>query len=269
MINLARERQEERYDEVPFLTIRRAYIDVLRAGQRKHMIHGLVELDVTCARTRIERHDVETGEHLSFTAFIAHCVAAAVDEHRIVQAYRSRGRLIMFHDVDVNLQVEAALDDQPVVKSIIVREANRKSVAEITDEIRRAEREGSDERRYRGIAAFVRVPGPLRTLAWRAIMRRPVLVKRFGGTVGLSSVGMFGAAGGWGIPIAPPTLMVTVGGIAKKPRFVDGELCERELLGVTLSFDHDVVDGAPATRFSRRLAELVESAYGLAPGTPV
>jgi pyruvate/2-oxoglutarate dehydrogenase complex dihydrolipoamide acyltransferase (E2) component len=28
-------------------------------------------------------------------------------------------------------------------------------------------------------------------------------------------------------------------------------------------FDHDVVDGAPATRFTRRLVELIESGYGL------
>ncbi len=35
--------------------------------------------------------------------------------------------------------------------------------------------------------------------------------------MGLSSVGMVGPAGGWGIPIALPTLMVTVGGIATKP----------------------------------------------------
>jgi pyruvate/2-oxoglutarate dehydrogenase complex dihydrolipoamide acyltransferase (E2) component len=82
---------------------------------------------------------------------------------------------------------------------------------------------------------------------------------------------MFGSGGGWGIPIAPPTLMVTVGGISTQPRLVDGELCNREFLSVTLSFDHDVVDGAPAARFSRRLAELVESADGLAraEGTPI
>jgi pyruvate/2-oxoglutarate dehydrogenase complex dihydrolipoamide acyltransferase (E2) component len=62
--------------------------------------------------------------------------------------------------------------------------------------------------------------------------------------------------------------MVTVGGIAKKPRFVGGRLCDRDLLCVTLSFDHDIVDGGPATRFSRRLAELVEGADGLGPIPP-
>jgi hypothetical protein len=46
--------------------------------------------------------------------------------------------------------------------------------------------------------------------------------KRFGGTIGLSSIGMFLAGSGWGIPIAPPTLMITIGGITTKPRYLDG-----------------------------------------------
>ena len=70
--------------------------------------------------------------------------------------------------------------------------------------------------------------------------------------------------GGWlGIPIAPPTLMITVGGIATKPHYVDGDLQARELLDLTISVDHEVVDGAPAARFARRLAELIEQADGL------
>ena len=37
----------------------------------------------------------------------------------------------------------------------------------------------------------------------------------------------------------------------------------RELLTLTVAFNHDVIDGAPATRFTRRLVELIESGYGL------
>lgn len=193
-----------------------------------------------------------------------HCVATAVDGDRIVHAYRRRNRLVLFGDVDVNTQIEADLRGQQVVKSIIVRGVNRKSVEQISDEIRRAQREGAeDERRYRGTVAFVTLPAFVRALVWRAVMANPRWFKRFGGTVGMSSVGMFGSGGGWGIPIAPPTLMITVGGIATKPRLIGGELQDRELLSVTLSFDHDIVDGAPAARFSQRLAALVESAHGL------
>ena len=57
--------------------------------------------------------------------------------------------------------------------------------------------------------------------------------------------------------------MITVGGIATKPRYVDGGLQARELLDLTISVDHEVVDGAPAARFARRLAELIEQADGL------
>jgi pyruvate/2-oxoglutarate dehydrogenase complex dihydrolipoamide acyltransferase (E2) component len=49
-----------------------------------------------------------------------------------------------------------------------------------------------------------------------------------------------------------------VGGIATKPRYVNGNLEPRELLDITISVDHTVVDGATAARFSRWLADLLE-----------
>ena len=60
-------RPDERHETRPFLKIRRAYIDVLTAGQRKHLIHGLVLLDVTEARRRLH-HDGRGPAPLSFTA---------------------------------------------------------------------------------------------------------------------------------------------------------------------------------------------------------
>jgi hypothetical protein len=44
---------------------------------------------------------------------------------------------------------------------------------------------------------------------------------------------------------------------------VDGRIEPREILNLTVGFDHDVIDGAPAARFARRLVELIESGYGL------
>jgi pyruvate/2-oxoglutarate dehydrogenase complex dihydrolipoamide acyltransferase (E2) component len=54
-----------------------------------------------------------------------------------------------------------------------------------------------------------------------------------------------------------------VGSISWKPAVVDGSIEPREILILTVTFDHDIVDGGPATRFVRRLVELIESAYGL------
>jgi hypothetical protein len=80
--------------------------------------------------------------------------------------------------------------------------------------------------------------------------------------VGFTSVGMFGNSGGWGVGMPNHPLAVTIGGIASKPAVVDGRIEIREFLSVTLSFDHDVVDGAPAARFAQRFVRLVEEAYG-------
>ena len=44
---------------------------------------------------------------------------------------------------------------------------------------------------------------------------------------------------------------------------VDGRIESREYLGITISSGHDIVDEAPAARFTQRLKELIESGYGL------
>ena len=104
------------------------------------------------------------------------------------------------------------------------------------------------------------------------MLARPWWIKRFGGTIAVSSVGMFGDGPGWGIPISPAPLMVTVGGIGPRLVMVDGHLEAREHLSLTISVDHDIVDGAPAARFAARLRQLIENAHGLVaahdPGGP-
>jgi pyruvate/2-oxoglutarate dehydrogenase complex dihydrolipoamide acyltransferase (E2) component len=74
---------------------------------------------------------------------------------------------------------------------------------------------------------------------------------------------MFGEGGGWGIPLAPYTLNVTLGGIGEKPGVMDGRIEIREYLSLTVSFDHDIIDGAPAARFTECFKDLIENAYGL------
>jgi pyruvate/2-oxoglutarate dehydrogenase complex dihydrolipoamide acyltransferase (E2) component len=82
--------------------------------------------------------------------------------------------------------------------------------------------------------------------------------------VTLSAVGMFGKGAGWGIPVSSPSLCwISVGGIGEKREDVDGQSALRDYLSLTVSFDHNMIDGAPATRFTERLKELIESGYGL------
>jgi pyruvate/2-oxoglutarate dehydrogenase complex dihydrolipoamide acyltransferase (E2) component len=75
---------------------------------------------------------------------------------------------------------------------------------------------------------------------------------------------MFGKGhSGWGITTMPHSLSLLVGSMSLKPAVVEGRIEPREILNLTVMFDHDVVDGAPATRFVRRLMELIESGAGL------
>jgi hypothetical protein len=66
--------------------MREASLDLLREARRRHMIHALLEVDVTFARQVLRRHKARTGESLSFTAFVITCLARAVDEDRIIHA---------------------------------------------------------------------------------------------------------------------------------------------------------------------------------------
>ncbi len=98
---------------VPYPKIRRLMAVSCRAAQRKPMIYGLLEVDVTKARQYIREHKAKTGESLSFTVFIIACLAKAVEENKAVQATRQgRKHLIVFEDVDVATQIERDMSGQ-------------------------------------------------------------------------------------------------------------------------------------------------------------
>jgi hypothetical protein len=105
-----------------------------------------------------------------------------------------------------------------------------------------------------------------KALYWDRLLNDPFRMKRQMGTVAVTAVGMFAeirSGSGWGIPIEFHPLTVAIGAIARKPAFVGERVASREFLGMTLMFDHDVIDGAPMAMFLQRFRELVESGYGL------
>jgi pyruvate/2-oxoglutarate dehydrogenase complex dihydrolipoamide acyltransferase (E2) component len=259
------------YQVVPYPKIRRVMAAEFRSSHHTPMIHGLLEVDVSRARAHLRDHQANTGEALSFTAFLIACLAQAVEEHKAVQAFRlGSKRLILFDEVDVLTDIERDVAGQKFVVPHIVRAANRKTVRELHDEIRAAQ--GTDVKNVLKRFPFLFLPAVLfRPFLWAFAWigrRHPRLWKTLVGTVEISAVGMFGNGAGWGIPPAPPTaLMLTVGGIGEKQAVVDGHSAVREYLSLTISVDHDLVDGAPAARFTRRLKELIESGYGLGDST--
>ena len=239
-------------------------VDYMQMAGHRSNVHGLVEVDVTDARERIRTIEAATGTKLSFTAFIVACLATTVAEKPHVQRYRDwRGQIHEFEDVDVNVLIERETDGERVGIPHVIRQANERTVRSIHDEIRRVEAATTD-RPEPGLARLARrLPGFLRRQIWRLPQWFPSRWKRLAGSVAVTSVGMFGTGNGWAISPTNYTLQLTVGGIGTKPRLIDGELRSREFLSLTVTFDHDVVDGAPAARFVQRLGERLESCHGL------
>jgi pyruvate/2-oxoglutarate dehydrogenase complex dihydrolipoamide acyltransferase (E2) component len=255
---------------IPYPKSRRFMEEAIRSTHHKPMMHGLLEVDVTKPRAQLRGVKERTGESPSFTAFIIACLGRAIDEHRYVHALRKgRHHLILFGDVDVLTWIEREIAGQAHVLPCIVRAADRKTFSEIHDEIRAAQVQDLATIDVGGAKASQVLPAwlfrPYFSLATGIGKWFPREWKKRWGTVTLSAVGMEGNGAGWGIPPSSPSICwITVGGIGPKREEVDGQITTRDYLSLTVSCDHNMVDGAPAARFTERLKELIESGYGLA-----
>lgn len=250
---------------------RRAWINALSLSGPTHWMYGLLEIDVTVPRQFITEYKASTGEALSFTGYLVYCLSRAVDENKEVQSYlKGRKQIVLFEDVNVGMMVENHSGEKPFLMGHIIQGANHKTYREIHQEIRNVQTQPPPP--THGMPGWFRrlmlLPWPLSALV-KALMaiatrRDPTIRVSASGTVAVTAVGMFGKGhSGWGIATTPISLSLVVGSIAWKPAVVEGRVEPRQILNLTVLFDHDVVDGAPATRFVRRLIELVESGYGL------
>ncbi len=250
---------------------RRVWLNALHLRGPTYWMYGLLEADVTVARQLIAEHEERTGEALSFTGFLVYCLARAVDENKEVQAYlKGRKQFVIFDDVNVGLMVEHKGGKKGTLMGLVIHGANHKTYREIHDEIRAAQSGPVPQGRGmpKWFLSAMLLPWPLsvlvRTLMSIATRRDPTLRVAAAGTVSVTAVGMFGKGhSGWGITTTPNSLGMVVGSMVWKPAVVEGRIEPREMLNLTVLFDHDVVDGAPATRFTRKLMELIESGYGL------
>jgi pyruvate/2-oxoglutarate dehydrogenase complex dihydrolipoamide acyltransferase (E2) component len=251
--------------ETPYPLNRRLMADGGWLGLQKHTVHGLLELDVTYARDQLRQYKAATGATLSFTAFFLACLGQALDQHKSLHAYRNwRNQIVVFDDVDINTLFEVEGTGQPALRHHILRAVNHKTLSELHAEIRAVQQQSLPSQTTQWIEWFVRLPSCVRRVALRWLFRSPPLIKRYAGTVLVSSVGMFGTGGGWGLPVPNHTLQFTLGGIALKPGIIEKRIEIREYLCVTISFDHNLMDGAPVARFIQYLKELVEGGHGLA-----
>lgn len=261
-----------KYTEIEFPQTRLATVDVGELGRKKHHIHALLELDVTEARQLIKRHRGRTHQPLSFTAWLIKTISSTLQEFPEAHAYISRKKhAIIFEDIDIAITIERTYEGALVPLPYLIRHTNTKGWSEITQEIAQAKAQpvtkndivlGQRQATFT-MRLYYRLPGWMRRLVWRSLLSRPQLAQRQMGSVMITSIGMMGKVNGWFLHTSVHPLSFGIGSIIKKPGVVVNRIEIREFLHITVLLDHDVIDGAPMARFITKLAQNIESGFGL------
>ncbi|MBP7737666.1 MAG: 2-oxo acid dehydrogenase subunit E2 [Spirochaetes bacterium] len=244
--------------------------DVGAMSSMRHHVFGIMEVDVTDARKKIAKLK-KGGRPVSFTSWLLKCIGDVVNKHPVIHGVKKgKRKIIAFNSVDISIMIEKMVGSVPVPIPYIVREANGKSIADIYKEIRAArDQRIEDEGDYvlgesRGrllMYLYYLLPGFMRRLSWKIILSNPKLVKNLMGSVIVTSVGMVANVRGWIIPRSIHPLCFAIGSINPRPGVVNGEICVREYLPITVLIDHDVIDGSPAVRVINELVRALEGGY--------
>jgi len=183
------------------------------------------EADVTAAvelRSRLKR-DFD----LSYTDLIIHAASRALLRHPRVNSRLTANGIELLTAVNVGIAV--ALDDGLIVP--VIREASKKSLREIA-----AESSALSAKAHAGQLKMEDV---------------------IGGTFTISNLGTYAIDAFTPILNPGETAILGVGRIVEKPAIYAGEIARRSMMTLSLSFDHRVVDGAPAAAFLQTIVEIV------------
>ena len=250
------------YKEIPWLTYRNDIIDFLNLGKDRNPVYGLLEVDITKVSHIFSEREKQGNKSNSIITYLLWCFGQAVKSHPEIQAIKKGDKLILFDDVDIAMMVEKSLrEEKKIPVPHIFRSVQNKSYHEINDELQNVKNRGFNEvRKRKKSPIFSALPNFMRLFILRRLLKSPVKSKEAFGTVALTSLGMvMDNRRFWPIPIGPYPCTIASGGTYTK-RETDGE---KIMLCLTFCIDHNLTDGAPGTRFSKTLINLLESGEGL------
>jgi pyruvate/2-oxoglutarate dehydrogenase complex dihydrolipoamide acyltransferase (E2) component len=260
--------EKARYELFRYPASRLGTLDVGQFALRKHHIAALLEIDVTEAVAAVRRRRAG-GDGVSFFSWMVKAISTAIAENPYIHALQAgRRRTAVFEEIDISVLVEKAVSGKRVPLPLLIRKTNEKSVEAIHAEIKAARgHEVRGEADYvlaedspSGLAMrlYYALPQALRLFLLRRLLRNPRHSKAMMGTAVITSVGTAGHLAGWILPKAMHNLCFALGSIVKKPWVVSNRVEIRDILHLTVLFDHDVVDGVPAARFLARLARRIQ-----------
>jgi pyruvate/2-oxoglutarate dehydrogenase complex dihydrolipoamide acyltransferase (E2) component len=243
-----------------------ATFDIFSIGLSKHHINAMLEFDVTESRHKL-RDLRKNGTSISFNAWLIKVIGSVLQKHPEAAAYiYDKKKLIIFHDINVSLLVEKKFSNTKVPMPVVIEKVNEKTALKITEEIEQAKSQElhandivlkKQSTKYERL--YYHLPGFLRRLFWKLLLKRPKIAFKTMGNVAITSVGMMGKINGWFIHKSVHPISFGVGSVLQKPVVFENEVKIREILNMTILVDHDVIDGAPMVRLLDDLTNSIET----------
>lgn len=193
----------------------------------------MVEADVTGLvqyRNQIkELYKQREGYAITYFAFFIHAIARALKEFPQLNSVWANDKIIQRHQVHISIAV--ANEEElyvPVIKN-------------------------ADEKSIQGIAKDIF------ELANKARSGQLSPDDMQGGTFTVNNTGTFGSVSSMGIINHPQAAILQVESIVKRPVIIDDMFAARDIVNLSLSLDHRILDGLIAGRFLARVKEILES----------
>lgn len=219
------------YEEVPITEMRRTIARRLTSslGPVPHFfLTAEIEMD-RAMELRRSLNELDPELKISVNDIIVKVAAVALMQHPQVNASFQDKTIRYYKQADVGVAV--ALEDGLITP--VVRAANLKSIGAISREIRE--------------------------LAERARARKLKPEEYTGATFSVSNLGMFGIDEFTAIINPPEAAILAVGAVTAKPVVRDGEIVIRQMMRVTLSCDHRLIDGATGAQFLQTFKKILEN----------
>ncbi|MFL6334596.1 MAG: pyruvate dehydrogenase complex dihydrolipoamide acetyltransferase [Pyrinomonadaceae bacterium] len=187
-----------------------------------------IEMDKT-AEMRKQLNALDPENKVSINDFVIKVAAHALMQHPAVNSSFQEKTIRYYERADIGVAV--ALENGLITP--VVRAANTKSVGQISREVKE--------------------------LAERARNRKLAPEEYTGATFSVSNLGMFGISEFTALINPPEACILAVGAMTPTPVVRDGEVTVRQLMKVTLSCDHRIVDGATGAKFLQTLKQILEN----------
>jgi pyruvate dehydrogenase E2 component (dihydrolipoamide acetyltransferase) len=186
------------------------------------------EVDATSlVKLREDLADVPEGLRPPYDAILAKIAAVALREHPTVNARMAGNEIQLLPHVNVAI----AVDTPRGLLALVIRQTDTKDIFRIATEL--AERVG------------------------RARRCEATAEDQADGSFTITNLGMHGIDAFTPIINPPQCAVLGIGRILERPAVREGALCIRKTMWLSLTFDHRMIDGAPAARFLERIGHLV------------